>query len=272
VTLCIAAACQYRNKPRIVTCTDWKVTTGHGSAENTDKMRWVKKPNWVALTAGEKKSADELVRACRREVADEAINEDNALGKLTKIAEEHMVRRKNSYVFGLLGVTYQYFRLHWRDEFPEAIALETLIGIRQVTLGASLIVAGFVPIRTTMKPLICRINQKGEVSISDHFECIGEGSVVANPTLLRRSYDSDVSLMDAVYRLYEAKSLAEVLSSVGENTSVDLLFPDGELEQLSQKGHEKMSAMFRIFGPKSNIAKPKLEKKYWDSLDFLRLR
>jgi len=37
--------------PRIVTCTDWRVTTGYGSANNTDKMRWIKKPNWVALTA-----------------------------------------------------------------------------------------------------------------------------------------------------------------------------------------------------------------------------
>jgi hypothetical protein len=123
-----------------------------------------------------------------------------------------------------------------------------------------------------MKPLICRINQKGEVSISDHFECIGEGLVVANPTLLRRSIDSDVSLMDAVYRLYEAKSLAEVLSSVGEDTSVDLLYPNGDLEQLSQVGHDKMAAMFRKFGPKRNIYKPKLQKSYWDSLDFLKLR
>jgi hypothetical protein len=247
------------------------VSTDYGSAKNTDKLRWIKKPNWVALTAGERRSADALVRACRKEVADEAINEDNAVRKLTKIAEEHMVRRKSAYVFGLLGVTYEHFRHNWRNEFPEAIALETLIGIRQVHLGASLIVAGFVPVRTTMKPLICRISRSGAVSISDHFECTGEGAIVANPTLLRRSYDSDVSLMDAVYRLYEAKSLAEVLNSVGEDTSIDLLFPNGELEQLSQRGHDKMTTMFKKFGPKKNIIKPKMEEKYWDSLDFLKL-
>ncbi|HTU51907.1 MAG TPA: hypothetical protein VMF56_15050 [Acidobacteriaceae bacterium] len=271
VTLCIAAACQYRNQPRIITCTDWKVSSAWGSAENTDKLRWIKSPNWVALTAGGATSADALVRACRQALKDQNLTEENALDQFTRIAQTRLTKIKDAYVMKLLGVSYEYLRLNWKKEFPESVALDVYRGIGQIDLGASLIVAGFVPIRTTMKPLICRIDKSCNVSISDHFECIGSGSVVARPTLLRRSYNSDLSLMDAIYRLYEAKNLSEVIETVGQDTSLDVLFPTGELEQLSEKGHDRMGVLLRKFGPKAKIKKPPLEQKYFDSLDFLRL-
>jgi hypothetical protein len=126
-------------------------------------------------------------------------------------------------------------------------------------------------VRASRKPLICRIDADCEVSVSDHFECIGSGGFVARPQLLRRSYQSDVSLMDSIYRVYEAKALAEIVPSVGETTSIDILYPDGKLEQLSDAGHSKVNSMFKRFGPKPNVEKPRLEKKYFDSLEFLAL-
>ena len=268
VTLCIAAACQYRNQPRIVTCTDWKVSTPYGSAENADKMRWIKKPNWVALTAGNKRVSDALVRTSRVAVANQEITELSALGIFTRIAQRQIKVVKNTYVFSSLGVSYKNFRLHWETQFPLAVALETFSEIRKKHLDASLIVAGFVSEGNSHKPLICQIDRFGNVSISEHFECSGEGATVAKPALLRREYHSSVSLMDAAYRLYEAKKLAEVFDSVGKDISVDILYPDGTLEQFSDKGHDRLEIMLKRFGPKEKIVKPKLEKRYFDSLDF----
>ena len=268
MTLCIAAACQYRNQPRIITCTDWKASTNYGSAENADKLRWIKKPNWVALTAGNKRVCDALVRAVRVSVENQELNELSALRILTRIAQRQIKVVKNDYVFSALGVSYKYFRLHWESQFPLALALETFSEIRQKKLESSLIVAGFMRQGNSHKPLICKIETNGNVSISEHFECSGQGATVANPTLLRREYNSSVSLMEAAYRLYEAKKLAEVFDSVGKDTSIDVLYPSGELEQFSYKGHDRLDTMLRHFGPKSKIKLPRLESKYFDSLDF----
>ena len=268
MTLCIAAACQYRNRPIIVTCTDWRVTTNYGSANNTDKMRWIKKPNWVALTAGNKVMADALVRTCRAAVAPETLTEDTILPILERVARKLLVARKDAYVFATLGVTYADFLNRKRTQFPESVVSATFSEIRKMRIEASLIVAGFVPKGRTVKPLICKIDVNGDVSISEHFACSGEGQKVATPMLLRREYNSSVSLMDAAYRLYEAKTLAEVYSSVSEDTSVDILYPNGDLEQFSTIGHRKLGSMFDEFGPKKRIKFPKLEKKYFDSLEF----
>jgi len=188
------------------------------------------------------------------------------------VARKLLVARKDAYVFATLGVTYADFLNRTCTQFPESVVTATFSEIRKMRIDASLIVAGFVPKGKSVKPLICKIDRNGGVSISEHFECSGEGQVVASPTLLRREYNSSVSLMDAAYRLYEAKKLSEVYTSVSEDTSVDILYPDGKLEQFSDSGHDKLISMFKTFGPKKNIKFPKLAKKYFDSLEFNSLR
>ncbi len=272
MTLCIAAACQYRNKPRIITCSDWKSSSSFGSTETADKLRWLKKPNWVALVAGDAAKAETLVRTYRLALAGSEIAEDNALLLFSNIAIAHLKWLKNSFVQRRHGVTYEHFRQKGKREFPESVFLTTHMEAEKIDLGSSLIVAGFVRHGRAMKPLICKVARDGEVSITDHFEAIGEGRYVATPPLLRRQYSSTVSLMDAIYRLYEAKTLAEIVPSVGEDTSIDILYPDGTLEQVSsKKGYDLLDVMWKKYGPKYNIVKPRLEKKYFESLDFASL-
>jgi len=273
VTLCIAAACQYRNQPRIVTCTDWKLSSTLGSSETADKLRWIKKPNWVALTAGVAAKAEALVRTYRGFFANKEITEETAPGLFTTTAIAQLMWLKNCYVRQKHAVTYDHFREKGKKEFPESVFLKTHMEVEAIDLGASLIIAGFVNHGTSMKPLICKIARSGEVSITDHFETIGEGLYVARPPLLMREYNSEVSLMDAIYRLYEAKTLAEIVPSVGKDTSIDVLYPNGELEQVSsRKGYDLLDKMFRKYGPKACIKKPPLKRAYFDDLDFSRLR
>jgi hypothetical protein len=191
---------------------------------------------------------------------------------LMKLRFGQMAWLKNNLVERELGVKYEYLRVRGKKEFPESVVLDTYIKLREVTLGASLIVAGFVPHNDSMKPLICKIDRSAEVTVTDHFETIGEGRYVANPPLLRRQYNSDVSLMDAIYRLYEAKKLAEIVPSVGEDTSVDILFPNGDMHQLrNPQGFDIVEKMFRKYGPKVRIKKPALRGKYLEELGFDRL-
>lgn len=104
-------------------------------------------------------------------------------------------------------------------------------------------------------PLIFKMTQAtSEVTHEEHFGAIGEGVSVAVPPLLRREYDwEETSLGKAIYYLYEAKTLAEIIDSVGPSTSLDVLYPSGELKSATNAGYDYCDELLKKFGPKPRV-------------------
>ena len=59
MTLCVAAACRDRGKPRIVLATDWRTESAVASADIQDKLYWMS-DNIAVLIAGTVSRAVEL--------------------------------------------------------------------------------------------------------------------------------------------------------------------------------------------------------------------
>ncbi len=253
VTLCIAAICHEDGKDRIVLCSDWKSSSSLGSSQTADKLRWIKKPDWLVLTAGKIHEIELLVRAYRKKFKTVEITEDNATEEIESVAKEQLIKRKADYVERQLGVTYEYFRTHGQ-EFPVDLRAGIFAAIRQIDLGASLLFAGYVkPERGKPRPLLCTVKQDSSVSIETDFGMVGEGLMVAIPPLRRREFDSGISMMKAIYQVYEAKTLAEIVPSVGEDTSLDVFFPDGTLQSLTKSGYQYLDNRLREYGPRPRV-------------------
>lgn len=89
-----------------------------------------------------------------------------------------------------------------------------------------------------------------EVTFQDAFACIGEGAASAQASLMFREHDRMDSLQKATYRSYEAKTMAEIIPTVGPSTSLYLQLPKKPLAYINQEGFEKCEALFKLFGPK----------------------
>lgn len=259
VTLCIAASCQEEGKPRIVLCTDWKSGSSLGSSQTADKLRWIKKrPNWLALTSGTVNCIESLIRHFRSSLENiDDIREENAERIFESIARSHLFKRKSDCVEIELGVTYEYFRTH-REEFTPQDQADIFAKVRKTNLSASLLIVGWIPVaRGYPYPLICKIETNGSTAICPDFGAVGEGRFVATPSLLRRELDSGVSLKRAVYQLYESKTMAEIVPSVGEDTSIDIFYPDGALKSLSEKkgAYKYLDRKLKLYGPKPRITR-----------------
>jgi hypothetical protein len=273
VTLCIAAACHDDGIPAIAMCTDWKATTPLGTSQTFDKLRWIKKPKWVALMAGSGPRGLELVRLYKLHLQDKNITEENVLEVLKEPVHKQLLDRKDEYVRSTLGISYDELRKSGRNQLPESVLIEEYINLRRIDLGASLILAGFVDQTQRRgnpypKPLICRVDKSGEITVQDHFAAIGDGKFVAVPSLLRREYDSERAMMTAVYELYEAKTLSEIISTVGENTSVDVLKPDGSILSVSPRGYVYLDSLLRKFGPKKKVTGARSRPRYFRKGEF----
>jgi hypothetical protein len=263
MTLCIAAACLDKKEPRIVTCTDWKSTTALGSSDAFDKFKRLK-PGWIALLAGKASRAKEMVAALVGVFKTEEVTSDNAVTLVKKAAAAHARNLKEEYCAFRFGMDYDRFQ-QWCREVNPALAKPYVDELTQLKWGASLLVAGFVTDDDgDRQPLILKMAQaSSEVTHEEHFGAIGEGMAVAVPPLLRREYDwEDTSLGKAIYYLYESKTLAEIIDSVGPSTSIDVLYPNGDLKSVTKLGYDYYDDLLKRFGPKPKATGVKLKDEH----------
>lgn len=264
MTLCIAAACLEKKNPRIVTCTDWKATTELGSSDAFDKFKRLR-PGWVALLAGKASRAKEMVAALSGVMNREGdVTSDNAVMLVKRAAAMHARNLKEEYCALRFGMDYEAFK-EWCTKAQPALAKPYMDEVTQIKWGASLLVAGFVlDGKRESVPLILKMNQKtSEVTHEEHFGVIGEGFSVAVPPLLRRDYDwEETQIGKAIYYLYEAKMLAEIIDSVGPSTSIDVLYPNDEIRSLTDSGYDYCQELLKQFGPKPRVTGVRLKEEY----------
>jgi hypothetical protein len=182
------------------------------------------------------------------------ITSDNLVDLIKGAMALHSRNLREEYCAFKFGMTYEQFQTWGKSN--QVLAEPYLDELTRLKFGASVLVAGFVADEEGEPyPAICKVsNQTGEVTLEEHFGAIGEGATVAIPPLLRREYDwEETSLPKAIYYLYEAKTLAEIIDSVGTSTSIDVLYPNGTLKSLEAEGYDYYAELLKEFGPKPRV-------------------
>jgi 20S proteasome alpha/beta subunit len=247
MTLCVAAACLDEKENRIVLCSDWKQETYSAGAEIANKLRWIKN-GWPTLIAGDISRADELVLLYREYLKENELKETNLFSILKEPAQKFKNLLADEFIQRKFGLSYDRFLAHAKDQLPAEIVSQTLYEVGDLQFPAQLLIAGFLGDR----PVICVIGEEGSLArLEQNFAAIGTGAHVALPSLYQREHEpSEVSLMQAIYHVYEAKRLGQVSPGVGKSTSIEVLEPSGKLWSLTDWGYEWCEKMFKQLGPK----------------------
>jgi hypothetical protein len=66
--------------------------------------------------------------------------------------------------------------------------------------------------------------------------------------------------METIYAVYEAKCISETVPGVGPSFSIDVMYPDGKILQLSDAGADRCIELYTRFGMKTTDIK---KKKIW---------
>ena len=265
VTVCIAAACRHEGSPRIVLGADWKQETYLAGSETADKLRRLPK-NWVALIADDLSRAEELTAQYETHLESwghELRDDLDLFTEMKKPAHAQKAALVDQYVRQSLGISYAEFMAN-ADRMPAEFVTEKLYEIQKIKLGAALILAGFVGLKNVegTEPYIFVVEDQSDhqdvVRIEDGFAVIGSGSYVAIPALHQRGHDSDKTLMETIYAVYEAKNLSEIVPGVGEVTSIDVMEPGGKIWSLSDEGHRRCEKLFAQLGPKLKLTEKRM--------------
>lgn len=272
MTLCVAAACQDRGKPRIVIATDWRAETGNAGGDIQDKLFWINDRIGV-LVAGTVSRAVELRNTYKQYFAKleneqkakpekdrELITEANVLDVFKFPLVVFKNKLANEYIGIKYGMTYDAFLgAISRKEIPESIAEKEINNIGRIDPDCSLIILFFLE----KTPYILKVVD-GELESCENFAAIGSGEDIANSVLFQREHESDSTLSKTIYRVYECMKLGAIAPGVGEEFTLDVLYPPGEKsegiygEWLNSKGKRFMEREFRNRGPKPFTKFPQL--------------
>ena len=260
MTLCMAVACTHEGEPRIVLCSDWREESqGIGSSEYTNKLNWVH-DKWPALTAGTASQIEELLRCYRVHMKNAELTEFNYLDELKKPAHEFKAKLSDDYVRQVLGISYVELLRHGKEKLPDEVFRERISEISRIKIQAHLIVAGFLKgkamgdIKSDLFPVICVVEDSDSheevVREEVHFASIGSGCYTSNAALYNRGANETMSLLPAIYCVWEAHRLSMNVPGVGEDISIDVLEPDGVLRELSDEGYDYCDFLWKKFGPR----------------------
>jgi 20S proteasome alpha/beta subunit len=258
MTVGIAATCDYAtDDPKVMLCSDWQVTSELGASQ-THYKEFELGMGWHCLYAGLPPSARILVHGFRQKIKEhkKEIDETNVLPIIQSALNERKFNLCNEFVQGRFAMSYDLFMKIGRTNLPEDRFLSAVHSIENILLGAEFLIVGFI----SGYPVIVQTDQRCGASIKESFACIGEGSYLAHASLMHRQHDELAVLGTALYSVYEAKKWAERNRTVGDATSVDLLYRDGSRKMLTVNGLNLLDEKFAEYGPKEvpgDLALPK---------------
>jgi hypothetical protein len=194
MTTCIAAACREAGEPRVVLCSDTRLSQGEwGSRELTVKFDIVGR-GWVVQWANRPDSARELIE---------------------RIKESFRSAPPPKTVHSVLGAIREAINEFKRSPLCEPGCCEVIL-------------TGFV----CGKPVIACVqgDDKGKLSVRgvDSFCAIGTGATIATVILNCRQYDDQEEIQNATYMVYEARRFSEKAEGVGPYTAMLIQAPGQE--------------------------------------------
>lgn len=272
MTICMAAACdEYTSDPKIVTCTDWKISGTLGSAQTMLKNRPVG-IGWRCLTAGTDRDILAVMSLLHAQFNAHHFPEGQPQQKhvdetkIKKLIERALFQRKRDkaeqLIRGKFAIPYDEFLATGKVRLPDDSFRSAMTEVELTEIDAEFIIVGFC--EGTYATLL-KTNHKCDVSIFEDFVTIGEGGYLAQAMLMYRAQSHTLSFGQTVYNVYEAKRFAEGAPTVGPDTTIAILHKDGHTDLLVNI-MPHLQNLYDSFGPHKVPEDLTIDAKFVESL------
>jgi hypothetical protein len=187
-----------------------------------------------------------LVRLYRLQFKDpQNLRYDNIDASMKAPLHKRRVQLVDEYLQRRFAMSHAEF-LNNKDKLPQELYFDATQRLGQLKINAELIIAGFID----GTPEIYYTDTEGTARPANHFAVIGEGEYIAQSAMLRRQHSDWSDLTNTLYSVWEAKRLAQVIGSVGEETQTSILIPGAARRLLSFELEAQLDEWFGKYGPK----------------------
>ncbi len=160
-----------------------------------------------------------------------------------------------------LGLSFDEFLNTHRDRLHDVHSRDIWNQIHHIDLETDLLICGF----SGDEPVVIRLDRFGKTHWETNYSVVGIGSDIALAFLCQRDWSAEdgspLQLTDCLLRIYEAKRAAEKNRHVGEATSFEILFRNGERFDISDSCFRMMKIVLDITYRKMPFQEGYLEKE-----------
>ncbi len=263
MTLCIAAACRYKNRDAVILGSDFMVE-GTTKQDILDKLYWIHNKQWPILISGDDVSKAIELKEVYRQLLEKpgTITLDGLPDLMHDGLRIQKARLAAQYVSQQLGMSYDAFLDRSRHgSFLESTRASITAGVRKLKYECDLIIVVFVTVitqtgraRRYKRPLIFTAGDEG-LHWCEQYGCVGSGFYAADAMLAYRKQGEDTTAQRTMYHVHEALTLgATVAPGVGEG-ALAIVYDNGKeivAEQPRSRYREKLETLFkRRLGPRT---------------------
>jgi hypothetical protein len=248
MTVGIAATCDLiGDAPKIIMCADWQVMSHLGSAQTAFKF-WTLGRGWHCMYSGAPHSARALIKYFSEKIIRHkgVIDESNIKVLIGNALRERKNELCNEFTQGRFALSYQDFLSKGKASLPDVQFNSACRAIENLVLGADFLIVGYA----SNYPLILETDQYARIYIRESFATIGEGGHLAHSSLMHRQHDESTPLDLALYSVFEAKKWAERNKTVGDETSLQILYRGNKYRVVTKDGLKFLEKQFKKYGPK----------------------
>ena len=216
-----------------------------GTAEVSFKQISIGK-GWTVMAAGDSTEINALRNLYRNHILGvTSIDKTNVVSVMQAPLHARKRQKIEQLIQGRVGISYDDFLQFGREKLSETVFRGVSDEIDRMTLGAEVILVGFID----KLPWILSGAANGTIKIHENFTSIGEGSYLAQSSLMQRNCIDTMKLPEMTYLVYEAKRNAETVASVGRLTTLQVQGANGLRKYMNSKGLDHLSDHYDKLGP-----------------------
>ena len=262
MTICIAAGAALNSEnASIILCTDWLTSTEIGGSEVMLKQRMLLL-DFFYLPSGSEAQILDLLRSLNvafRGLKKDIFLEDEIL-KATRLALFNFKREMaDIFIKSRYGMSYDDFYGSGISKMPPDLFREEMAQISRMELETEVIIAGFAG----KFALLIETTSSGGASIKEDFVTVGSGSYLASASLMQREYMDVWPLDRCIYAIFEAKKYSERIGTVGKQSLISVIKPDGKRFVISQEGLKELEGLYEKYGPQQVPLDMKFDSEFF---------
>jgi hypothetical protein len=223
MTICIAARCEVNlQNPKVVFCADRLISTPTLQFQHGEpKVFRLNHRHMAMISSDDSLRSEMIIKRVQAQMSDDERTTQDIVKVFTGVCRDFRHEAEEAEILDPLGITFESWQKEPRN-LPDTLVNSVAAALTNWEYGFE---CDFIVFGVDPEPHIWVLNQNGDSKSADYlgFAAIGNGASTAIPELTKLPWSANITMSEAIVRVYAGKRASERTLGVGQMTDLSVL-------------------------------------------------